>query len=107
MAQRVDLVRVHLRAVRMDVHDHLANARDDAAAAIGYWTTDNRYFDQPAVFNAIFLKNLLLLDSLRHDLASERDSRCVPPDVTHEMPPSRSVDPPALLDAMAVCDRRA
>jgi Glycosyl hydrolase family 76 len=46
--------------------DYLAKARADAAAALDYWTTDNRYFDQPAIFNAIFFKNLLLLDSQAH-----------------------------------------
>jgi hypothetical protein len=51
---------------------YLANARDDASAAISYWTPDSRYFDQPAVFNAIFLKNLLLLDSVRHDPSYRR-----------------------------------
>lgn len=44
---------------------YLAGARADAAAAVGYWTSGERYFDQPCVFNAIFFANLLLLDS-RH-----------------------------------------
>ncbi|SDS32957.1 glycoside hydrolase family 76 protein [Actinopolymorpha singaporensis] len=46
---------------------YLAQARTDAAAALDYWTDGNRYYDQPAVFNAIFFKNLMLLDSVRHD----------------------------------------
>ncbi|GAA2756383.1 glycoside hydrolase family 76 protein [Actinopolymorpha rutila] len=46
---------------------YLAKARADAAAALDYWTDGNRYYDQPAVFNAIFFKNLMLLDSARHD----------------------------------------
>ncbi|HEY8454462.1 MAG TPA: glycoside hydrolase family 76 protein [Actinopolymorphaceae bacterium] len=48
---------------------YLQNAQADAAAAIAYWTTDDRYYDQPAIFNAIFFKNLLLLDSLARDKA--------------------------------------
>ncbi len=47
--------------------DYLTKAKADATAALDYWTADNRYFDQPAVFNAIFFKNLLLLDSVRHN----------------------------------------
>jgi rhamnogalacturonyl hydrolase YesR len=47
--------------------DYLVKAKADATAALDYWTTDNRYFDQPAVFDAIFFKNLLLLDSVAHD----------------------------------------
>ena len=46
---------------------YLTQARADADAALAYWTEGNRYFDQPAVFNAIFFKNLMLLDSARHD----------------------------------------
>jgi hypothetical protein len=42
-------------------------AREDATAAIGYWTADDRYFDQPAIFNAIWFKNLLLLHSVAPD----------------------------------------
>lgn len=42
-------------------------AQADAAAAISYWTTNDRYYDQPAIFNAIWFKNLLLLDSVAHD----------------------------------------
>ena len=44
-----------------------ANARADAQASIQYWTENDRYFDQPAIFNAIWFKNLLLLDSVAHD----------------------------------------
>ncbi|WP_020579232.1 glycoside hydrolase family 76 protein [Actinopolymorpha alba] len=44
-------------------------AREDATAAIRYWTEGDRYFDQPAIFNAILFKNLLLLDSVAHDRA--------------------------------------
>lgn len=44
-------------------------ARQDAAAAVAYWSHDNRYFDQPAIFNAILFKNLLLLHSVAPDRA--------------------------------------
>jgi hypothetical protein len=44
---------------------YLAQAQADAGAAVGYWSADDRYFDQPCVFNAIFFANLLLLDSQR------------------------------------------
>jgi hypothetical protein len=51
---------------------YLQQAQQDAAAAIAYWTPTNGYFDQPAVFDAIFFKNLLLLDSLAPDPAYRR-----------------------------------
>lgn len=51
--------------------DYLAQGRADASAAVSYWTSGNRYFDQPCVFNAIFFANLLLLDS-RHSGPSHR-----------------------------------
>lgn len=47
--------------------DYLESAEADATAALDYWTAENRYFDQPAIFNSIFFKNLLLLDSAAHD----------------------------------------
>jgi hypothetical protein len=46
---------------------YLQHAKADAAAALAYWTAQNRYFDQPAIFNSIFFKNILLLDSEAHD----------------------------------------
>ncbi|HEY6737605.1 MAG TPA: glycoside hydrolase family 76 protein [Actinopolymorphaceae bacterium] len=50
-------------------HDRawLAHARADADAALAYWRQDDRYVDQPAIFDAIFGKNLLLLHSLAPD----------------------------------------
>lgn len=44
-------------------------AKQDAAAALAYWAQDDRYFDQPAIFNAILFKNLLLLHSVAPDKA--------------------------------------
>lgn len=50
-------------------HDprYLSNAVSDAQGAIAYWTENQRYFYQPAVFNAIFFEDLLLLDSVHPD----------------------------------------
>jgi glycosyl hydrolase family 76 len=44
-------------------------AKQDAAAALAYWSQGDRYFDQPAIFNAILFKNLLLLQSVAPDPA--------------------------------------
>jgi predicted alpha-1,6-mannanase (GH76 family) len=40
---------------------YLSDARDTAAAALTYYADDERYFTQPAQFNAIFFSNLLQL----------------------------------------------
>ncbi|GAB3406265.1 glycoside hydrolase family 76 protein [Flindersiella endophytica] len=52
-------------------HDpvYLKLARQDAAAALAYWSEGDRYFGQPAIFNAILFKNLLLLQSVAPDRA--------------------------------------
>ncbi|HVX42908.1 MAG TPA: glycoside hydrolase family 76 protein [Mycobacteriales bacterium] len=42
---------------------YLRRARADAAGAAAYWTAERTY-DQPAIFDAIYFKNLLLLDSI-------------------------------------------
>jgi hypothetical protein len=46
---------------------YLQQAQGDADAALQYFGSADRYNSQPAIFNAIFFKNLLLLDSLHHD----------------------------------------
>ena len=46
---------------------YLNLALADADAALSYWTENDRYYDQPAIFNAILFANLLLLDSVRHE----------------------------------------
>jgi predicted alpha-1,6-mannanase (GH76 family) len=46
---------------------YLDDAIRDASGALAYWTANDRYYDQPAIFNSIFFNNLLLLDSVRHD----------------------------------------
>jgi hypothetical protein len=46
---------------------YLDDAVRDASGALAYWTANDRYYDQPAIFNSIFFHNLLLLDSIRHD----------------------------------------
>ena len=39
-------------------------ARETASAAIAYFTGDDRLWQQPPAFNAIFLRNLLLFDEV-------------------------------------------
>jgi hypothetical protein len=46
---------------------YLQQAQSDAEAALAYFGRADRYTSQPAIFNAIFFKNLLLLDSVHHD----------------------------------------
>jgi hypothetical protein len=46
---------------------YLQQAQRDAEAALAYFGRADRYTSQPAIFNAIFFKNLLLLDSVHHD----------------------------------------
>ncbi len=46
---------------------YLDLALADADGALSYWSENGRYYDQPAVFNAILFANLLLLDSVRHN----------------------------------------
>ncbi|GAA2107315.1 glycoside hydrolase family 76 protein [Actinomadura alba] len=45
-------------------HRYLDRARDIATAAIAFYSEDDRWFTQPARFNAIFFKNLLILDGV-------------------------------------------
>lgn len=46
-------------------------AQLDAETALSYWTAEDRLRDQPVVFNAIFLANLLLFASTRPSWAGE------------------------------------
>lgn len=46
---------------------YLTRANDLADKAIQYYETDHRLASQPAVFNAIFFRNLLKLSTLNHD----------------------------------------
>jgi glycosyl hydrolase family 76 len=48
---------------------YLARARSIAAAAIRFYDEDDRWFTQPARFNAIFFKNLLMLQAEAPDPA--------------------------------------
>lgn len=50
--------------VTRDVN-HLRRAEDIAKAALAFYATDNRLYDQPVYFNAMFFKNLLLLESVK------------------------------------------
>lgn len=45
---------------------YLQQAEQDAEAALQYFGSAGRYYSQPAIFDAIFFKNLLLLDSVHH-----------------------------------------
>jgi hypothetical protein len=45
----------------------LDNAIADANGALAYWTKGDRLYNQPAIFNAYFFQDLLLLDSQHHD----------------------------------------
>ncbi|MEV0408243.1 glycoside hydrolase family 76 protein [Actinoallomurus sp. NPDC050550] len=44
---------------------YLDNALADANGALDHWTQGDNLYNQPAIFNAIFFNNLLLLDSVR------------------------------------------
>jgi len=46
---------------------YLQQATSAAKASLRYWTSENRLQQQPAVFNAFYVKDLLLLDSVQHD----------------------------------------
>ncbi|PZE27347.1 hydrolase [Curtobacterium sp. MCBD17_028] len=48
---------------------YLKQAAQAAHRSLAYWTADNRLQQQPAVFNAFYFKDLLLLDSVQHDPA--------------------------------------
>ncbi|MEW6555455.1 MAG: glycoside hydrolase family 76 protein [Actinomycetota bacterium] len=45
-------------------HEPLELARDTASAAITYFGQEDRLWQQPPVFNAVFMRNLLLLDEV-------------------------------------------
>ncbi|MBV9025133.1 MAG: hydrolase [Streptomycetaceae bacterium] len=45
----------------------LNNAIADANGALAYWTKGDRLYNQPAIFNVYFFRDLLLLDSQHHD----------------------------------------
>lgn len=46
---------------------YLRAAEDIASAALDFYGTNNRLYGQPAFFNSIFFKNLLLLQSVNHN----------------------------------------
>ena len=48
---------------------YLRQASSAARASLRYWKADDRLQQQPAVFNAFYFKDLLLLDSVQHDPA--------------------------------------
>jgi mannose/cellobiose epimerase-like protein (N-acyl-D-glucosamine 2-epimerase family) len=52
--------------------EYLAQARDTATKALAYLAENERYFDQPARFHAIFFANLLMLSAIAPDPAYRR-----------------------------------
>lgn len=48
---------------------YLREAQAAAKGSLEYWTAENRLQRQPAIFNAFYFRDLLLLDSVRHDPA--------------------------------------
>lgn len=46
---------------------YLKKAKQAARGSLAYWTEGNRLQQQPAIFNAFYFKDLLLLDSVSHD----------------------------------------
>lgn len=48
---------------------YLRQATSAARASLRYWNAEGRLQQQPAVFNAFYFKDLLLLDSVQHDPA--------------------------------------
>lgn len=47
--------------------EYLRQAESTAQASMRYFGSGGRYYIQPPIFDAIFFKNLLLLDSVHHD----------------------------------------
>lgn len=48
---------------------YLQQAKAAARGSLAYWTSENRLQQQPAIFNAFYFRDLLLLDSVSHDPA--------------------------------------
>lgn len=48
---------------------YLDQATEAARGSLAHWTAEGRLQQQPAIFNAYYFKDLLLLDSVRHDPA--------------------------------------
>ncbi|PJJ71349.1 glycosyl hydrolase family 76 [Diaminobutyricimonas aerilata] len=46
---------------------YLRQAKAAARGSLQYWTAENRLQQQPAIFNAFYFRDLLLLDSVSHD----------------------------------------
>jgi len=46
---------------------YLRHALADAKGSLAYWAQGSRLHDQPAIFNSFYFKDLLDLDSVRHD----------------------------------------
>ncbi|WP_221584781.1 glycoside hydrolase family 76 protein [Microbacterium sp. G2-8] len=49
--------------------EYLKEAEAAARGSLEYWTAEDRLQQQPAIFNAFYFRDLLLLDSVKHDPA--------------------------------------
>ncbi|WIB26595.1 glycoside hydrolase family 76 protein [Curtobacterium sp. MCSS17_015] len=102
---------------------YLQQATSAARASLRYWTAENRLQQQPAVFNAFYFKDLLLLDSVQHDpsyraaieqyaTATWRDNRDADTGLFHFQPsgggdpawdrPAATLDQAAMVQVFAV-----
>lgn len=102
---------------------YLRQATAAARASLRYWSADGRLQQQPAVFNAFYFKDLLLLDSVQHDpsyraaaeqwaTATWRDNRDAATGLFHFQPsgggdpdwarPAATLDQAAMIQVFAV-----
>lgn len=102
---------------------YLRQATAAARASLRYWSADDRLQQQPAVFNAFYFKDLLLLDSVQHDPsyraaaeawanATWRDNRDTASGLFHFQPsgggdpdwtrPAATLDQAAMIQVFAV-----
>jgi hypothetical protein len=102
---------------------YLRQATSAAKASLRYWTAEDRLQQQPAVFNAFYVKDLLLLDSVQHDpsyraaaeqwaTATWRDNRDPATGLFHFQPsgggdpdwdrPAATLDQAAMIQVFAV-----
>lgn len=102
---------------------YLRQATSAARASLRFWNADGRLQQQPAVFNAFYFKDLLLLDSVQHDpsyraaaeqwaTATWRDNRDPATGLFHFQPsgggdpawdrPAATLDQAAMIQVFAV-----
>ncbi|SOC89638.1 Predicted glycosyl hydrolase [Curtobacterium sp. 314Chir4.1] len=107
---------------------YLRQATTAARASLRYWSADGRLQQQPAVFDAFYFKDLLLLDSVQHDpsyraaaeqwaTATWRDNRDPATGLFHFQPsgggdpdwarPAATLDQAAMIQVFAVLGWRS